>query len=607
MSCISRTAIATLVAVPFGVVLYGRAPGPDFPHGVAALFGAFFIFLAYAGAQLCWGRVIAGGRAPWEWALWGSALFALLPATLGFFPWSAFEWWAFLLAGPALALIMERRRPAEARLLLPGQRLTVAGVALFLLAFSAAASPNPFWDSLWYHLTAARFWFEAARVHLPPHFPIAFKGGLWDYHFLWGQVLLGSPNGGGLIPAQLFGQWASVSCAIFSLLVLWEEGDLFGLSAGAALLGIAGTELFMEVSFAKNDWAVVFWSLAAFVYLRRGNFLEGAAVAGLAFTAKFTSGFFLLPLLIFETWRQPRRASWAALAFSLAASPILLRNAYITGDPFFPALYSIFPTKIIGPSWRSISYYESGSFTFSALAEKFGFLLRDSPAVPAIFLLPFARVSRAARAGAAFALISLALFWVLSGEKAEWRLAGAALVLLGAYGAEAALTIGKRLPSRAMPAVLLLLAGYVLWRFPLDWRAPSRLLGDPAERIREHVAGNAMAWVRMNAAPGSGVVTLNEQRIYYLFPFSPRRAFDDPELDSALSTATDASAAVAVLKKAGIRYVVLSAEFLDRYFDRRICDLFFALSEAQAGAVPFRTEFSRVLDLDRLNLPEPRN
>ncbi|MGZ3661614.1 MAG: hypothetical protein ACXVCK_16055, partial [Bdellovibrionota bacterium] len=70
---------------------------------------------------------------------------------------------------------------------------------------------------------------------------------------------------------------------------------------------------------------------------------------------------------------------------------------------------------------------------------------------------------------------------------------------------------------------------------------------------------------------------------------------------------TDASAAVAVLKKAGIRYVVLSAEFLDRYFDRRICDLFFALSEAQAGAVPFRTEFSRVLDLDRLNLPEPRN
>src|SRR5690606_28823734 len=108
---------------------------------------------------------------------------------------------------------------------------------LFSLLFLSAAIPHPFWDSLWYHLTSSRYWFEAGKIYLPELFPIALKTGLWDYNFLLGQILLGGPEAGGLISAHLFGQWATASCALFSLLALWSISPLLSLSLPAIVLG----------------------------------------------------------------------------------------------------------------------------------------------------------------------------------------------------------------------------------------------------------------------------------------------------------------------------------------------------------------------------------
>jgi hypothetical protein len=55
-----------------------------------------------------------------------------------------------------------------------------------------------------------------------------------------------------------------------------------------------------------------------------------------------------------------------------------------------------------------------------------------------------------------------------------------------------------------------------------------------------------------------------------------------------------------VFRKEHIRYLVLSAEFLDRYYDRRVCDEMYRLSERNPEAVVFRSELSRVLDLELL-------
>ena len=107
-----------------------------------------------------------------------------------------------------------------------------------------------------------------------------------------GQILLGGAKGGGLIAAQLFGQWSALACAAATFLLLRTSGGKLGLSPFAAFLGVIGTELFFEAEFAKNDWAVVLWGLAALVYAHEGRYRAGALVAGFAFAIKISSVFF---------------------------------------------------------------------------------------------------------------------------------------------------------------------------------------------------------------------------------------------------------------------------------------------------------------------------
>lgn len=597
---------AGLAGALLGAALY-RPQGPDVPQSAGAIAGAFGFFVAYACAQVAWGslvcRLFGRSAALWERFFWGSAFFAYLVGVFGFLPLvgaaSRPFWIFFLVIGCVAYLYLERdRAPASFRAAIFDG---IAALA-FGLAALGAFSPHAFWDSLWYHLTASRFWFEAGHVHLPELFPVALKTGLWDYHFLFGQILLGDANdGGGLIAAQLFGQWAALATAFFSYVLLRTAAPELGITAFAALGGALGTELFLGVEFAKNDWAAVFWGLATLVFFARNERLAWiAAAAGLCFAAKYSSAFFLALLLAGGAWRhraRPRALLAGAAAFLAAVAPLLARNLFFTGDPFFPALHHIFPTASLGPTWENIAYFEGVTLSPASLREKLGFLLHDSKAVAGLFVLPLVwgrlsvpRWPLFVAAGAAF------LFLFGTGPKAEWRLLGAPLVLLAVFGAGAAeAAVGRWVANRRLSqGALALLALAVL---PIDWNAPARVGEDPALRIRGWASGAAMAWVRLHAEPGAIAATLNESRIYYLFPHPPVRAFDQPRLDQALAGARTAEEIVRVFRAAGIRYLVLSAEFLDRYFDRRICDEMYRLSERNPGAVRFRSELSRVLDL----------
>ena len=79
-----------------------------------------------------------------------------------------------------------------------------------------------------------------------------------------------------------------------------------------------------------------------------------------------------------------------------------------------------------------------------------------------------------------------------------------------------------------------------------------------------------------------------------------------PRFEQSVTLAELASSAglpaevVAAFRERNIRYLVLSAEFLDRYYNRRVCDWMFELSQREPEAVVFRTSLSRVLDLGRL-------
>lgn len=593
-----------------GTILYGAPKGPDIPQGIPVVLGSFLIFLSVLFAQLSWGHLIGLFRGRtlrlWEKYLWGSTLTSVLLATLGYLPGSvgagaALAWRFFLLLGCGTVMFLTRRE-WRSKALNAGDWADLPAILAFTLAGIGAGIPRSFWDSLWYELTAGRLWFQAGHVFLPPRLPIAFQTGLWDYQLLLGQLLLGSPGGGGLIAAQLFGQFTACFCAFFAFLALHESKDELGLSPFAAFAGIVGTELFFEAEFAKNDWAVVLWSLAALIYLRERRFRAAALTAGLAFATKISAAFFLAPLLAWLAWelrREPlrllRRAGW----FALGALPLLARNLVFTGNPFFPALTSLFPSPLQGPSWAGVGAYATMFTGPAGWLAKLPWLARSSTTVLGLAAWPFTRRKLPARAREplAVSLAALAILFFGMGPHTEWRFAGAGLVLGAAYGARAVELLLARFGAWGLRA--LFVAG-LLW-FPIDWKAPVDFLRGPgpALRIRSWVSGGAMAWVRMNADPGSAA-TLNETRIYYLFPGEPRRAFDDPDLDRRLAAARGPEDLPVIFRGAGIRYLVLSAEFVDKAYDRRVCDWAYELSEKHPEAVVYRETLSRVLDLGRL-------
>lgn len=601
---------APLVALA-GISLYGSPRSPDVEQGALSLLGAFMIFVFFLAGQFGWGYCLnrLTGRAVrvTESFFWGTGFFCLTLGTLGFFPvlGPAYKapWFVFCALGPTLAWRWHAKNAVPLDLL-PG-RTWWAGVAVVAaMLLLRASTPHSFWDSLWYHLTGPRLWFEAGRIHLPEFFPVAYKTGLWDYHFLWAQLLLGSPgDGGGLIAAQVFSQWHTA----FTAALCWPalRRVLPGLNPWLLGLAMLGSEIFLVSFFAKNDFGAAFWGILFIsFYLERARPPLMGLAAGLTFAAKYTAGFFLLPFFAAELWGRRRDVKACALlggGFLLAAGPLLLRNYLGTGNPFFPALAKLFGSTVLGPSWDNIKVYEGATVEGAALLAKIASLARDTPIAAGLLLLPLCAKKIQPRPLLAFSLMAAALFLFGSGPQAEWRISGATVMLLAVFGAYATqLALEKVFPARTALAIALV-AAFV----PVALRGPyllprADLATDPALRIREWGSGAAMAWARMHARAEEGVATLNEQRIYYLLPHRPIRAFDWPALDRALSETYAPEDAVRTMRKFGIRYVVLSAEFLDLYYDRRVCDLFYRISEDYPRAVSFRSEHSRVLDLNLL-------
>ncbi len=583
----SLVAVSGILFLALGTLFYFPV-GPDSPQ---SLILPFILFLGWAHAQLGWGAwfaAVTGKELPlWERMTWGSLVTAFAVGVLGFLTLNRNFWILFLAFGVLGNIRAGFKLPVQLGDIFTG----LVGVFLLFAAFV----PSGFWDPLWYQLTGPRLWFEAGAIGLPENFPTALKTGLWEYQFLLGQVILGSRgDGGGLIAAQVFGQWVHLWCAAGAWATLRWGLRLSWLSALAA---VVGTELLFETGIAKNDWAAAWWTVAAAAYLGRpsSGTMRAAkigAMYGAAFATKFSSMFVLIP---FAIWLPLiLKSGKAKLAFLGAAllwvAPTTIRNLWFTGNPVFPAGGNLFPSPLLGPSWQGISLYEGYTILPTELWEKVRFLFMQSKGI--LFLVPAFFISKRGKHSLSLVAAGLVLFLVFTGPKAEWRLVGGGLLLGVAWGIEA---LVKRWGTRiGLPTVIFLTAFAV-------WPTAPKLMHEPAEEVRTWVGGAAMAWVRLNVPVGSErVATLCEQRVYYFFPHTPIRAFDVPDLDRELHSARDAVGAVKALRRRGIRWVVLTAEVLDRYFKRDVCDGLARLTDENPSSIMFRTELSRVVDLTLL-------
>lgn len=621
---------AFLAAEIIGFFLYGAPQDADSVASWIPMFGAFLLFLSYFFSTLAWGRLISKATRldAKIYALpLGCAAMCFSAAILGHLRLIGYSYQSlaiFLLAlGPILISLQERNQnrawPSLSYLRFP-QWLFLAGFACATLTFASLTfSLDSMADPLWYHLTAARLFSDAGKIYLPPHFPIAFKSGLWEYNFIWGNFVLAGPAGGGLIAGQLFGQWTHFFLGTIGSWLIFRqiaEKLLPDLSAEWILM-LASLALFshelVNVSYlGKNDWGAILFALTGLLLFLENRFSLAGFFWGAAFTSKYTEAFSMLGFLLLiprDFWNF-RGMAKAAAFFLIGSAPIFMRNFIYTGNPLFPTMNQFFHSAQLGPSWDGIAAFSGTGISWSSarisqLKETLAQSPLIYPAILGLLAIPFFASARKHWKIAASGFFPLGIFISFVGQKAEIRLLGPSIFFILLFGVIFLKELIYRAFQRSEKTILLFsilifvpALSYFLPAMKF-WRAPGSSM-PPTEWIRTHPGGAASAWMRMNLPSGTKIASGAETRIYYLSAQEVSRIWDDPVVDRKLFQERDIKGLYKVLDEAGIQYLLITNALWDTYFDQARWDLISKSTVRFPQAVPFSTENSRVIDVKKM-------
>lgn len=356
-------------------------------------------------------------------------------ATLGFGLAGLFYSWLFVglsvlltlaLWSDFLALYRRLHWPSNRpnRLIL----LYLTAVGLFTLA--AALLPPIDWDGLFYHLTGPRLFIQVHRIspgHDIPHFNFPF---LAEMLFAYAMLLRGD------IAAKLI--HTLYGLLLVGLVYLTARRHLSRASAWPATLILLSMPMIVTLAgWAYNDLVLAFYQLAALYavlnYLFPNSYNPNSQTisqisqesalanlkwlvlsglfAGLSMGLKYTSFIGPLTLGLILTWRQAAGHRWQittpqsqnsnlqvpftirnspftihnfdpifffALPALLVALPWYLKNAFFTGNPFYPFLSGIFD-GLYWDSFRAAWYAQAGT--------GIGFDLKTLAALPVLATL----------------------------------------------------------------------------------------------------------------------------------------------------------------------------------------------------------------------------
>ncbi len=268
-------------------------------------------------------------------------------------------------------------------------------LALIVLKILEALHPYRHCDALYYHLPFGKFFSIVGLRAAHTEVCGAAQTGIFDY--LYGLIYWLLPP---ILPEKLL--WAQqlsqllhalVSLGIGAGLTWWflrQQHRIGAFLASASLLLLnKGADFFL---FAKNDGVVAMLGFAASLLLferkllSRRDWIFFTLVTGTIPLVKLSGLLVLVPLNLFLLVlhrHQLRKVPWVFMGQLLMFSPLLWRNYFFTGNPFFPAFLTWIPgngpPSIIAPyqamlsapvTWQSLqdnlSFFFLGKVIFLA-------------------------------------------------------------------------------------------------------------------------------------------------------------------------------------------------------------------------------------------------
>lgn len=471
--------------------------------------------------------------------------------------------------------------------------LPAAGLGMiFLGTLAFALPPTLFADTIRYHFGLTRFYEQAGRIVFLPDFAES------NLSLNWQMLALGQIEVAGDLAAQAF---TGLTLPLFAgalALAAPRGGRLVAVAIACStpfLLGVSAT--------ANNDLGAAFFVALMWLVLREGNgcgaWLAAGCFGGLAMGTKYPAGYALAAVvaaaLALRLVRRARAPLLRPLLLFIAGGllgdlPWILRNAWHTGDPLYPALSNLLPWSMENGRWvaglyaQELARYGSGMEGFARwlLAPWRATLAADpwfeSDLGLAVWLaLPLAAV--ALRQDDRARLVALAAWfhgaaWAAGPQVTRFLAAAApAFVLAAAEG-----WVRLRDPLIRRVARTLMLAAVaanvaVGWMAlaqisdPFAWllRHPSR---DDYLAARSPVSRVAQALARRTGGQGAVLLFGVEGCHFFRNPLRMSGPFDPKWIVRESAAAKSPQELAARLRSAGIRFLYINPRRMDE-LDRR--------------------------------------
>jgi hypothetical protein len=298
---------------------------------------------------------------------------------------------------------------------------------------------------------------------------------------------------------------------------------------------------------------------------RRDNHRRLASLAiffwGMALVAKFNGVLVVIPALVFYgvyfVARKDRRRLGIFIVFAgplillFSSLPLVARNYFETGNPFYPMMNRIFASPWVSASFavlienvepvrspfletlfrRLVEFSKQGAIFFIALPGIFFagaklYRQRTVRAQPIIFL----------------GLFSFLTYVIAGNASQDIRYLGLGLLLLGGVGAmflleELSLWTPKKFTLYISIGLFIAIAATSKLPLHLYRKLATQAWG--ADAILLHTAGQAKAWIRTHAGPDDLTIMVADNEAYYLSGAKTTILTERPDIDAATRRASN--------------------------------------------------------------------
>ncbi len=452
--------------------------------------------------------------------------------------------------------------------------------AVSAVTFPFVFFPSDFSDPLYYHLRAPQSWYLQGSIGFDANNPLYFLAGVWEGVYLLAMQFFPTKLGYGQIEIQIICQALHFFTAVLLVrLFLQKIGEqVFGFdkmaSRFAFLFLLLSASFWESATIAKNDWGILF--LSAFCLCALMEYVSSSKLKYLVLfsfllsivgVSKFTVA---VPLAIVggALWIQRKAMdqitiqsfAWVLLGVLVGAAPVVIRNLFYISTPLFPIGAEAVLSRTDQLLFSAFRSYP-GEYSVSEYFAHFADLLAMVPIVVSVVLLYFLRGQIRWPILIAIAL-SIAFHASFVDLVLNWRLVGILVPFMIFLGMSIVDGLLKKFRFSAEShfftflGILIMTAASSGLARKVEERVSS--LNNPAMMIREHKAGDAMAWARMHKKFDSQIYFGGNNLLFHLPGFKTVTIETNPVIDNALIDAKSGEQMITVLRELGADFFVES-------------------------------------------------